>query len=168
MNGHAKFLTHLLLLPRPDGQTWTVEEPFAYSPASGGHLTVPTGFVTDLASIPPLGMVGGLVMGAAYGLTLAEVRGAGGLFLAGWAAALSSAWLKPFGKFTEAAVLHDWLYRSHCVSRAVADALLLEAMTLCRVPRWQRMAIYLNVRLFGWAAWRNEKRWVPQRTRTQP
>ena len=124
-----KFLTHLLLTPLPDGRNWRVESPFAYACAGGQvHFTVPTGFRTDLASIPRL------------------------------------FWniLPPFGKYTEAAVLHDWLYRTHLVSRPQADALLLEAMTLCRVPAWQRVVIYGAVRLFGWSAWHNEKRWEPR------
>jgi hypothetical protein len=40
-----------------------------------------------------------------------------------------------------------------------ADGVLLEAMVLCRVPRWQQSVIYLAVRLFGWVAWHDEKRW---------
>lgn len=110
----------------PDGKTWRLDGPFSYSPALGGHITVPTGFVTDLASIPKL------------------------------------FWniLPPFGKYTEAAVIHDWLYRTHKIPRAGADAILLEAMDLCRVPAWQRRVIYLAVRIFGGFAYRNEKRWI--------
>ena len=68
--------------------------------------------------------------------------------------------LPPFGKYTEAAVIHDWLYRTHLIPRADADDILLEAMRLCNVPDWQRAIIYVAVRTFGWHAWRNEKRWI--------
>ena len=66
--------------------------------------------------------------------------------------------LPPFGKYTEAAVLHDYLYRTHLVERVDADDILLEAMTLCRVPQWQRLLIYCAVRLFGGIAWRDDGR----------
>jgi hypothetical protein len=128
MKIRVKFLTHLLLEPLPDGRNWRVESPFACATSCNWHFTVPTGFKTDLASVPRL------------------------------------FWniLPPFGKYTEAAVLHDWLYRTHLLTRAQADGLLLEAMVLCRVPRWQRALIYGAVRCFGWAAWSDEKRWNPR------
>lgn len=71
--------------------------------------------------------------------------------------------LPPFGKYTAAAVVHDWLYRTHRIPRAGADAILLEAMEVCRVPRWQCMVIYLAVRIFGGFAWRNENRHIMRR-----
>lgn len=70
--------------------------------------------------------------------------------------------LPPFGKYTEAAVIHDYVYRTHLFRRAVCDGILLEAMRLCDVPRWQRVVIYLAVRAFGWMAWRDEKRNIPR------
>jgi len=87
-----------------------------------GIITVPAGFVTDLASIPRL------------------------------------FWniLPPFGKYTEAAVVHDWVYRNHLFPRAICDAILLEAMQLCGVNWISRQIIYRNVRAFGWAAWGTE------------
>jgi hypothetical protein len=64
--------------------------------------------------------------------------------------------LPPFGKYTEAAVIHDWLYRCHLFPRAICDAVLLEAMQLCGVGWISRQIIYRNVRAFGWAAWAAE------------
>jgi hypothetical protein len=69
--------------------------------------------------------------------------------------------LPPFGKYTEAAVLHDWLYRTHLVPRPDADEILLEAMKLCKTELWERVVIYCAVRAFGWFAWHDEKRWHP-------
>lgn len=55
----------------------------------------------------------------------------------------------PTGRYSKAAVVHDWLYRHPVVSRAIADAVFLHAMALLRVPRWRRWTMYLAVRLFG-------------------
>jgi hypothetical protein len=67
--------------------------------------------------------------------------------------------LPPFGKYTEAAVIHDWLYRTHLFSRAMCDALFLEMMNALRTDWHTRTIIYLAVRLFGGFAWRDERRW---------
>jgi len=67
--------------------------------------------------------------------------------------------LPPFGKYTEAAVIHDWIYRTHMFTRPICDAILLQGMGICGVPVWQRWIIYLNVRVFGWFAWHDERRW---------
>ena len=66
--------------------------------------------------------------------------------------------LPPFGKYSAAAVIHDFLYRTHAQPRAVADAVLLEAMEACKVSAWQRNVIYYAVRLFGWAAYADDSR----------
>lgn len=60
-----------------------------------------------------------------------------------------------------AALLHDWLYCSHLVSRADADALFLECLARTgahfKLPRhrfWlKRHTIYSFVRLGGWWRW---------------
>jgi hypothetical protein len=148
----SKFLTQLDLSPCPDGLTWRLDQDFlyqsavvgqAFQPAGSGDLpiasssglpaktssspsgviTVPAGFITDLASIPRL------------------------------------FWniLPPFGKYTAAAVVHDWIYRNHAYPRATCDAILLEAMQLCGVRWFPRQLIYRNVRAFGWSAWSAER-----------
>jgi hypothetical protein len=64
----------------------------------------------------------------------------------------------PFGKYTKAAVVHDFLYDLHRrhlkhYSRAYADAILIEAMRDCKVPERTITCIWLGVRLGGWVAW---------------
>lgn len=66
--------------------------------------------------------------------------------------------LPPFGKYTKAAVLHDWLYSEHRLhhghcSRAYCDAVLLEAMCDLGVGKVTRNVVWLGVRLGGWVAW---------------
>lgn len=52
------------------------------------------------------------------------------------------------------AVIHDWIYQTHMVSREMADKIFLEAMgTLDYIPEWKHQPMYLAVRGFGWRAW---------------
>ena len=60
----------------------------------------------------------------------------------------------------EAAVIHDWLYRRQTFARSIADAVLFEA-SACGMPPepwWRRAIMWIGVRLFGWAAWRANRR----------
>ena len=57
--------------------------------------------------------------------------------------------LPPDGEYTQAAVLHDYLYHTKIFDRKKCDAIFLEAMTVLNVPRWKRWIIYRAVRLFG-------------------
>ena len=63
-------------------------------------------------------------------------------------------WLfPPWGKYGKAAVVHDYLYHTRMFSRAVADAIFLEAMSVLKVPLWKRLIIYWSVRIGGWVPW---------------
>lgn len=63
-------------------------------------------------------------------------------------------WLLPkWGKYGNAAVIHDWLYWNQGRPRGDADKIMLEAMEVLTVPRYKRYAIYWAVRLFGDIAW---------------
>lgn len=70
----------------------------------------------------------------------------------------------PAGKYAQAAVLHDYLYKIGALDRKQADLLFLEAMEVLKVRYSQRYALYWGVRIGGWAAWnshrdnQNEKR----------
>lgn len=66
--------------------------------------------------------------------------------------------LPPFGKYGQAAVVHDKLYRDGIllvdgkpvhVTRARADAIFLEAMGVLKVSPVVRYPMYWAVRLFG-------------------
>lgn len=52
-----------------------------------------------------------------------------------------------------AATVHDWLYSKECteVDRDEADAVFLEAMQVEKDGWWKRTAMWLGVRLMGWA-----------------
>lgn len=62
-------------------------------------------------------------------------------------------WLfPPDGRYTNAAIIHDYLYYTKGFgrySRKQADLIFLEAMKVLGVPYLQRKTIYRAVRLFG-------------------
>ena len=63
-------------------------------------------------------------------------------------------------RWYRACVLHDHLYRSGIVSRAIADAVFLEAMRANKknpTPRWVAWLFYVMVRLFGWRFFRKHE-----------
>jgi hypothetical protein len=102
-----------------DGQ-FVLAAPLVYqSDAAGMTFTVPTGFRTDLASVPRMPLI---------------------FLLAGDCA-------------REAAVIHDWLYTTHLVDRATADAVLREASAVTGVPWWRRTLMYWGVRIGGASHW---------------
>jgi hypothetical protein len=59
----------------------------------------------------------------------------------------------PWGRYSPAAVVHDFLYHTGKVSRKKADGIFLELMAKLAVPLWKRFLMYWAVRLFGWFAW---------------
>jgi hypothetical protein len=61
--------------------------------------------------------------------------------------------LPPTGEYGKAAVVHDWLYRTHLTSREEADRVFLEAMRDLGVAEWKARTMYRAVRLFGGKAW---------------
>ena len=62
------------------------------------------------------------------------------------------------GDYGPAAVIHDYSYQTQRMSRKEADALFLEAMTVLDISAWRKWSMWLGVRAFGWAAWRNHRR----------
>lgn len=120
------FLTKLVLTPLPNGRDWELDEDFKYVTdiGSGGDtLTVPAGFITDLASIPR-------VFWNIY---------------------------PPFGQYTEAAVIHDYGYRTagkyvdcdKTFTKAQVDGFFRDAMKLCGVGLFSRTLLWQAVVRFG-------------------
>jgi len=66
--------------------------------------------------------------------------------------------LPRWGRYGNAAVVHDFLYFRQDRSRREADDVLHEAMAVLGTPGWQRWPIYLAVRLFGWLPWQLNRR----------
>lgn len=57
--------------------------------------------------------------------------------------------LPPTGQYGKAAVVHDYLYRSHEVPKEVADKVFLEGMLVLGVPEWKARIMYAAVAVFG-------------------
>ena len=65
--------------------------------------------------------------------------------------------LPRWGKYGNAAVIHDWLYWTQERTRLAADRIMLGGMKVLSVPGWQRWMIFHAVRWFGWAAWKRNQ-----------
>jgi hypothetical protein len=66
-----------------------------------------------------------------------------------------TAGLSPNGKYSKAAIVHDYLYWTQGCTRQQADNILLVAMKESDVDAATRTAIYDGVRLGGDGAWQN-------------
>ena len=63
-------------------------------------------------------------------------------------------WIVPrWGKYGNAAIIHDWLYWQQEMPRREADLILLEAMAVMKVFPPLKHMIYCAIRIFGWYAW---------------
>ncbi len=62
------------------------------------------------------------------------------------------AYLLTGGCADQAAVIHDWLYTSHEVDRAMADAVFREAVALGN-PGWRAWLMWAGVRIGGGGSW---------------
>jgi hypothetical protein len=65
-------------------------------------------------------------------------------------------WLVPkFGAHDGPAVIHDWLYNTHAVSKPIADAIFYEALLVCQVRTSRAWAMYQAVSAFGHGGYRD-------------
>lgn len=68
-------------------------------------------------------------------------------------------WLLPqWGKYGNAAVIHDFCYWDQKYSRKRADEIFKEGMKVLKVKGWQVQAIYYAVHWFGFFAWNGNKK----------
>jgi hypothetical protein len=63
----------------------------------------------------------------------------------------------PLGRYSPAAVVHDYLYRTQTRSRKLADDVFLEAMRVCGCNWFTCRTLWSAVRSFGWLAWKNNQ-----------
>ena len=63
-----------------------------------------------------------------------------------------------WGKYGNAAVIHDYCYWEQKYTRKRADEIFREAMCVLEVSRFQKALLYYLVRLFGWIHWRRNRK----------
>ena len=63
--------------------------------------------------------------------------------------------IPPFGRYSQAAVIHDYLYHFQEGTKKVADEIFYELMLRYGTYKWKAKIMYLAVRLFGGGAWIN-------------
>jgi len=61
--------------------------------------------------------------------------------------------IPPWGRYSKAAVIHDYIYQTKIRTRKEADDIFLEAMLVLGVPAWKAKLMYWGVRTFGWIPW---------------
>ncbi len=150
------FLTPLVVEVMPNGKRFRLFLPFTFAD-HGLKITVPAGFVTDLASIP----ASALLALAAAAVVAGRYAGLDWLLWIGVAIVVLGALIPKLGRQNKAAVVHDYLYRIGLEAfrnpRKFADRVFLRGMVALSVASWKRRLMYWGVRAFGWAAWRKRK-----------
>jgi len=67
-------------------------------------------------------------------------------------------WIFPrVGRYSRAALFHDYAYRKQEIGRFHADSIFWRMLENDGVPRWQRFAFFVALRLFGNKAWEKNK-----------
>ena len=106
---------YLIFMNKDEGENFALDKPFHCD-----EWIVPSGFLTDAASIPKIARI----------------------FINKW------------GKHARAAILHDYMYTTHCVDRKKADQLFLSNMLRIGVNKLKAYAMYYAVRWFGNGPWK--------------
>ncbi|QYR65715.1 DUF1353 domain-containing protein [Fusobacterium animalis] len=116
-------LSPLLTEPLADNK-WILKEEYKYE-INGFVITVPKGFITDLASVPRILWI----------------------------------FFPPFGKYTRAAIIHDYLYselNDTFINRYWADKIFIFIMKEHGVSAYKRVSMYRAVRMFGEPSWKRK------------
>jgi hypothetical protein len=64
----------------------------------------------------------------------------------------------PFGKYTRAALVHDYLYATQTTTKEIADFIFLILMKRLKVKKWKYKIMYWAVKYFGKWAWNRHKK----------
>ena len=62
------------------------------------------------------------------------------------------------GPYTQASVLHDYLYFKPMYTRYKTDYIFYEAMGVLGVPQWTRSIMHTSVRMVAWICWNKRRR----------
>jgi hypothetical protein len=70
--------------------------------------------------------------------------------------------LPPTGRYTFAAIIHDYLYVTIECERRVADAVFYDAMRTLEVPLHTAFVMWVGVRVGGWVPWGRRAKAIKQ------
>jgi len=122
-----RFTDTLVVSPLADGHNWVIRQDPDWPGRRFGYDDVATGYEIDV----PLH------------------------FTTDFASVPRPLWwiFPPWGKYGNAAVLHDCLYWYQVMPRAECDRVFLRAMLSSGTGKKVARTLFLAVRLFGWLAW---------------
>lgn len=149
----SSFTSELLVTPLRNGRDWQLRKSFSYhvgSRYSRHIIKVPRGFETDFASTDVLQWlaVASTILYACLSWMLPQ-----------WcvyiylAIILLALLITPYGRQSKPAVLHDYLYQTHPVSRHMADLIFYEGMEVTKTNPTLARLMYYGVRIGGWISW---------------
>lgn len=118
VSDRGDFATHLIA-EQFSRWEWQLTSPLIYQDTAHGTITVPTGFVTNFASIRSLRVVASPLYGTLVGYGNA------------------------------ACTVHDFLYAGSSLSRKECDDVLYRALRAEGVARWRASLFYIGVRVGG-------------------
>lgn len=64
----------------------------------------------------------------------------------------------PFHRWTDSAIIHDFLYKTQFIDRKICDKIFLDCMLEDGVNKIVAYLFYYNVRVFGKFAWKKHTR----------
>ena len=65
------------------------------------------------------------------------------------------------GRYTYAAIVHDFLYVRGIYTRKRTDQIVYEAMAVLKVSYWKRKTMYFAVRIGAWLPWNRYRKLDP-------
>lgn len=142
----------LVFEPVGDGIHYVLVKPLFSTAPDGTQTIVPSGFTTDLASVPDLARIGllvnliGLILVKLLSVWFYPVAIIGGLII------FYSHWIGCNSLTDEPATLHDWRYWQQDKSFFFANWELLHTLQVrnAKILAW---IYFINVTLFGYASW---------------
>ena len=165
------FQNKLPLLTRSgDGRNCIVLEPLYFTDKYDTQYRTPIGLKTDGGSVPPLGLIGGLVSMLAFLLCQFNgwfaVLGAVGAIVS-----IASYHLNFYGRWWWSYIFHDSLFQGntekwshhdqkwlpYMPSEAKANTLLFESMKTQHANRLEALIVWVNLHWFGWKAFREDR-----------
>ena len=60
----------------------------------------------------------------------------------------------PTGLYSNAAIIHDYIYFYGCTNRKMADKIFYAGMKTLGVPFWKRKIMYFSVKMFAGKIWK--------------